>query len=141
MEKFLALLKKHNLKATPQRLAVHEAMTALGHADADAVKQWLTENSSTKVTVASIYNILHQMAELGIYSVCISADNKMYFDVTTAPHFHMYDAKNKLLRDVSDKGLQEKIFGMMGQRRFKGYSIERVEVLFVVKPRKRVMHR
>ena len=32
LEEFKQLLKKHSLKATPQRLAVHEAMIVLGHA-------------------------------------------------------------------------------------------------------------
>ena len=35
----IALLKKNGLKATPQRLAVHEAMTHLGHASADQVAE------------------------------------------------------------------------------------------------------
>ena len=39
MEEFKALLKKHSLKATPQRLAVHEAMMSLGHACADMVTE------------------------------------------------------------------------------------------------------
>ena len=37
LEEFKAILKKHSLKATPQRLAVHEAMMNLGHASADMV--------------------------------------------------------------------------------------------------------
>ena len=39
LEEFKAILKKHSLKATPQRLAVHEAMMELGHASADMVTE------------------------------------------------------------------------------------------------------
>ena len=39
LEEYKLLLKKHSLKATPQRLAVHEAMMSLGHACADMVTE------------------------------------------------------------------------------------------------------
>ena len=37
IQEYRNLLKQHSLKATPQRLAVHEAMIELGHASADMV--------------------------------------------------------------------------------------------------------
>ena len=43
VEEFKRLLKKHNLKATQQRIAVHEAMLALGHASADMVTDTIRE--------------------------------------------------------------------------------------------------
>ena len=41
MDRFKSVLKRHSLKATPQRLAVHEAMLSLGHASADQVCELL----------------------------------------------------------------------------------------------------
>ena len=67
IEKFKNDLKRHGLKATPQRLAVHEAMMKLGHASADMVTEEIRESGTTKVTVASVYNILSHLALLGIY--------------------------------------------------------------------------
>ena len=58
IEEFKKVLKKHDLKATPQRLAVHEAMISLGHASADMVTEAIAAKGTTKVTVASVYNIL-----------------------------------------------------------------------------------
>jgi hypothetical protein len=49
IEEFKAILKKHSLKATPQRLAVHEAMMSLGHASADMVTELITRKASSKV--------------------------------------------------------------------------------------------
>ena len=43
IEEFKQLLKKHSLKATPQRLAVHEAMMSLGHASADMVTEVISQ--------------------------------------------------------------------------------------------------
>ena len=65
IEEFKNILKKHSLKATPQRLAVHEAMMSLGHACADMVTEEIKSKGTTKVTVASVYNILtRNMAQL-----------------------------------------------------------------------------
>ena len=44
IEEYKAILKKHSLKATPQRIAVHEAMMSLGHACADMVTEAICEN-------------------------------------------------------------------------------------------------
>ena len=68
IEDFKAILKKHSLKATPQRLAVHEAMISLGHACADMVTEAIKEKNTAKVTLASVYNILTHMAMLGVYN-------------------------------------------------------------------------
>ena len=91
LEEFKTILRKHSLKATPQRLAVHEAMMSLGHACADMVTQAIKEKGAAKVTVASVYNILTQMAMLGIYHYRLSSNNRMYFDVNTFKHIHFYD--------------------------------------------------
>ena len=93
-EEFKKILKKHSLKATPQRLAVHEAMAALGHASADMVAEMIKEKGTAKVTTASVYNILTQMAMLGVYDYRLSANNKMYFDVNTFKHIHKTFIRN-----------------------------------------------
>ena len=68
IEQFKNVLKMHSLKATPQRLAVHEAMLKLGHASADMVTEEIRSSGNVKVTVASVYNILTNMAMLGTTS-------------------------------------------------------------------------
>ncbi|MGN1211722.1 MAG: transcriptional repressor, partial [Candidatus Cryptobacteroides sp.] len=99
LDSFKAILRKHALKATPQRLAVHEAMLRLGHASADMVTEEIRANSSTKVTVASVYNILSGLAVLGVYSHRMSSNNKMYFDVNNFRHIHIYDRENHCFKD------------------------------------------
>ena len=69
MERFRAILKTKGLKATPQRLAVHEAMLDLGHASADMVREWILSRSKVAITVASVYNILSQLTAMGLYRV------------------------------------------------------------------------
>ena len=77
LEEFKLLLKKNSLKATPQRLAVHQAMMELGHASVDMVAERI-QKAGVKITTASVYNILSQLALTGIYNYRMSANNKMY---------------------------------------------------------------
>ena len=134
IEEFKVLLKKHSLKATPQRLAVHEAMMALGHASADMVTDMIKQNSQAKVTVASVYNILTQMAMLGVYQYRLSSNNKMYFDVNTFKHIHFYDQENHVYKDVIDDELVALIESHLGRKKFRGYKLETIDIQLIGRP-------
>ena len=74
---FRRMLGEKGLKATPQRLSVHEAMIDLGHASAEDVSKYLAERG-TPVATATVYNILSALADLKIYGRCSGRSNKMY---------------------------------------------------------------
>ena len=134
LEEFKLLLKKYSLKATQQRLAVHKAMLALGHASADMVASEIEKERTTNVTVASVYNILSQIALLGIYDHRMSANNKMYFDVNTFRHMHLYDYVNNVYKDVIDDDMMAYIDSTIGKKKFRGYKVESVDVQIVCRP-------
>jgi len=127
-------LRKFNLKVTPTRLAVHEAMLHLGHASADMITEYLEANEGPKVTVASVYNILSQFSLLGIYQHRMSANNKMYFDVNTFKHMHLYDIVNNEYIDVVDDTLVRQVEDAISHKRFKGYKVEDVDIQIVCRP-------
>jgi Fe2+ or Zn2+ uptake regulation protein len=134
LDKFRTLLKKYNLKVTPQRLAVHEAMLALGHASADMVTEYIITRGKAKVTVASVYNILSQLTLLGIYNHRMTANNKMYFDVNTFKHFHLYDTVNNCYTDVIDEDLQKIIEDRLLNKHYKGYKVDNIDVQILCHP-------
>ena len=134
IEEFKQLLKTHSLKATPQGLAVHEAMISLGHASADMVTEAIAAKGTTKVTVASVYNILTNLAMLGVYDYRLSSNNKMYFDVNTFHHMHLYDRENHVFKDVVDEELLSLIHSHLSRKRFKGYKVEGIDVQLIGRP-------
>ena len=137
IEQFKLLLKKHSLKATTQRLAVHEAMMRLGHASADMVTEEIQKEGKAKVTIASVYNILSQLALLGIYDYRMSSNNKMYFDVNTFRHMHIYDRENHVYKDVIDDELMEMVEKHLSRKRFKGFKVEHIDIQLVGVPGRR----
>lgn len=136
-EAFKNNLKKHSLKATPQRIAVHSAMLRLGHASADIVVEEIRKQGGASVTVASVYNILTQLADLGIYNRRLSANNKMYFDVNTYRHMHVYDSERHIYKDFVDEELMDLIEAKLKKKKFRGLSIESIDIQIVAKPTKR----
>ncbi len=131
---FRELLKKNGLKVTPQRVAVHEAMLKLGHACADMVADEIQKDDNTKVTVASVYNILTQLTLLGIYQHRMSENNKMYFGVNSYKHLHLYDSASHTFSDVVDDDLYKSIETKILSRRFKGFKIDGIEVQILAHP-------
>jgi Fe2+ or Zn2+ uptake regulation protein len=98
------------------------------------VTEEILSQGKAKVTVASVYNILTQLATLGIYHHRMSINNKMYFDVNTFYHAHFYDKENHTYRDVLDEDLLTLIKSHLGRKKFKGYKVESIDIQIVGRP-------
>lgn len=133
MAGFKEALRSHSLKATRQRLAVHEAMLELGHASAEMVAEVLARKGS-RVTVASVYNILSQLALYGIYRHRLSSNSKMYFDVNSGRHMHLYDTTTNEFRDVMDEELLDMVEARVRKKRFRGYKVDGVDIQIICHP-------
>lgn len=133
LDDFRSQLRRHNLRATQQRLAVHEVMMALEHASADMVQNELAARGAS-VTVASVYNILSQLADYRIYSRRLSATNKMFFDIEGSRHIHLYDRENHNYRNLQDEELSELVAAHLKRRKFKGYTVEGIDIQIIAKP-------
>ncbi len=133
LDDFRSQLRRHNLRATQQRLAVHEVMMALEHASADMVQNELAARGAS-VTVASVYNILSQLADYHIYSRRLSATNKMFFDIEGSRHIHLYDRENHNYRNLQDEELSELVAAHLKRRKFKGYTVEGIDIQIIAKP-------
>ena len=135
MEEFKTMLKRHGLKATRQRLAVHEVMTGLVHASAEMVKEELY-GKGVQVTFASVYNILSGLADHKIYGRRLSATSKMFFDVIPTRHIHLYDRDNHTFRDIADEELNMLVASHLRRRKFRGFSVEDIDIQLIAVPTK-----
>ena len=112
-------------------------MLKLGHASADMVAEQMANAGFTRITIASVYNILSTLADLKIYSRRMSANNKMYFDVNSFRHIHLYDNANHEYRDLLDDELMDLVESKLKGRRFRGYAIDSVDIQIVCHPTRR----
>lgn len=132
-DEFIKALHDRRLKATEQRLAVHRAMTELGHASAEAVRASILE-TGMDISTASVYNTLSQLSEFGIYKRRLSADNKTYFDANAGNHIHLYDVYNNTFRDIADEELIAAVESAVRKKRYKGYKIDKVSIEILCHP-------
>lgn len=138
-ESFKARLKEAGLKATPQRVAVHDAMLSLVHASADMVAGRIAATGGARITVSSVYNILSGMADLGIYARRFSPENKMWFDVNACTHIHAYDCVNGTFMDIMDGDLVKSMEDKLKKTRIKGYRTERPDILLLCRPSRKTL--
>ncbi|CAB1129285.1 Fur family transcriptional regulator [Candidatus Hydrogenisulfobacillus filiaventi] len=91
-------LKAGGMRATPQRLAVLEALEGLSHPTAEEVFQAVTRQYPT-ISLATVYNTLAQLEERGLVRT-VNAAGLRRFDLRTEPHFHLSCVRCHRLTDV-----------------------------------------
>lgn len=136
-EELKEVLAARGLKATAQRVAVHRAMCALEHAGPDEVASFIKKELGVSVSTASIYNILSQFADCGIYSRRMGQGGVMQFDAVRDNHVHLYDRTTGEHININDDGLLSLIESNLKGRRFKGYKMEYIDVQIVCRPTRR----
>lgn len=120
-------LNAQGLKATPQRIRVYKAMCRLGHAAADTVYQELGAERGS-MTLATVYNVLESLTEAGLLVRRPSFSNKMFFDVNTGTHFHLYRQDTGQFVDFPDPALQQTLEDRIRERMPEGLSFDGVEI-------------
>ena len=100
------LLKGANLRPTRQRLALarllmdgpHRHVTAEQlHGDAVA--------ANIKVSLATVYNTLHQFTNVGLLREVVVEQGRSYFDTNTSDHHHFFNVDRGELIDIPGEEL------------------------------------
>ncbi|MCI2082874.1 MAG: transcriptional repressor [Bacteroidales bacterium] len=126
------ILRKHDLKATPQRIMVYGKLLELGHASADMIYTQLNKENP-EMTVATTYNILESFVKAGIIKRLFSSTNKMFFDINTKPHCHIYTETGDHYTDLFDPKLTEIISDYLLSKKIRNFEIEDVSIEIVAK--------
>lgn len=120
------LLREAGLRPTRQRMALAELLFAQGdrHLTAERLhEEAVSEN--VPVSLATVYNTLHQFTEAGLLREVAVEGSKTYFDTNTSNHYHFFCERDGILMDIATdelmvQGLPEPPEGM---------QISRVDVL------------
>lgn len=137
MDSFARQLQSHGMKATAQRMAVHRVMMERIHASADTVYESIRGAGEVKISKTSIYNILNDLADKGIYRRRLSSGSKMFFDINTHRHVHLYDTRNHEFLDVEADAVLKAVESGLRRRRFRGYSMDDIDIQILCHPTRR----
>ena len=127
MDEIRARINQCGLKATPQRMRVYAVMCRLGHASADRVYQELGGALGT-MSLATVYNVLESMTEAGLLVRRPSFSSKMYFDVNTSEHGHLYRQDTQEIIDFSDAPLLQAVEARIREALPDDLVFDRVEI-------------
>ncbi|MDP7604642.1 MAG: Fur family transcriptional regulator [Alphaproteobacteria bacterium] len=97
----LTRLRAANLRPTRQRLALSRLLFDNGdrHITAEVLHSEALA-SNVRVSLATVYNTLHQFTKAGLLREVVVDSGRSYFDTNTTPHHHFFFEKSGRLEDI-----------------------------------------
>lgn len=125
-----ARLKAQGLRPTRQRLelAGHLFRGPDRHVTAETLHEEAAR-AGVKVSLATVYNTLHQFTEAGLLRQVIVDSNRSYFDTNTGNHQHFFLENEGLLFDIPEGAIS--VAGVPAAP--PGLQVDRVDVVVRVK--------
>ncbi len=96
-----ALLRDAGLRPTRQRVSLAELLFCKGnrHVSAELVHEEAVA-ANVPVSLATVYNTLHQFTEAGLLREVAIEGTKTYFDTNTTDHHHLYIEDENRVVDI-----------------------------------------
>jgi len=105
IKEFIQKCSAHGLRATPQRLAIYEALLQAGsHPSAEEIYRIIHETHPT-ISLATVYKTLDTLEKKGLIATVSQVRDAARYDPVTTPHHHMICVKCKKIMDVFDDNL------------------------------------
>jgi len=130
----LARLRAVGLRPTRQRLAL--ARLLLDNGDRHITAEQLhgeALGTDIRVSLATVYNTLHQFTEAGLLREVVVEPGRSYFDTNTADHHHFFCETTGKLQDIPGRDVVVSGFPLPPD----GTEICRVDVIIRVRPENR----
>ncbi len=100
----LERLRAAGLRPTRQRLALARLLYGRGHRHVTAEQLHAEALAATvRISLATVYNSLHQFTEAGMLREVVVDPARRYFDTNVEPHHHFFMATDGVLQDISGK--------------------------------------
>jgi len=124
-------LRMTSLRPTRQRVALAELLFGGGdrHFTAEMVHAEAVQNG-VPVSLATVYNTLHQFVQAGLLREVAIEGSKTYFDTKTSNHFHFFFEKDGTLVDIEPANIKVENLPKPPE----GTEITRIDVLVRLTP-------
>lgn len=103
---FVRILRSADLRPTRQRIAL--ARLLFGNGDCHVTAEQLhaeAEASGERVSLATVYNALHQFQRAGLLRELAIEGGKTYFDTNTSNHSHFFLEDDGTVIDIPDHAI------------------------------------
>lgn len=100
-------LKAAGLRPTRQRLALAKELLEKGPRHVTAEELFHEARSAgIPVSLATVYNTLHQFTSVGLLREVVVDMGQSYFDTNTSHHHHFFDERTGLLSDIAEQDVE-----------------------------------
>ncbi|HCT29242.1 MAG TPA: hypothetical protein DIW31_00555 [Bacteroidales bacterium] len=122
------VLTQNNLKVTPQRVAVLEALMSLkDHPNADAIKEFVHKNHPN-LAVGTIYNILETFCEKKIIRKVKTDRDFMRYDIEMHRHHHLYCEECDYIENYYDEELDKLLQEYFNRKKIPNFNIKDINL-------------
>src|SRR3954469_8141555 len=103
----LRRLKESGLRPTRQRVALARLLIETGprHVTAEELFQE-ARTAGIAVSLATIYNTLHQFTAAGLMTEVVAGSGQSYFDTNPTSHYHYFDKSTGEIIDVPENAIR-----------------------------------
>ena len=99
-------LRTVGLRPTRQRLALAKMLFEAGHRHVTAEELHKeARDSGVRVSLATVYNTLHQLTGAGLLREVVVDSGRSYFDTNNDEHHHFFHEESGRLQDIPANGI------------------------------------
>ncbi len=99
-QELIALLRKHAIAPTHQRLEIANVLFSRGeHLAADQILTLVNERHA-ETSKATVYNTLNLFRDSGLIREVIVDPKRVFYDPNTQPHHHLYNVDTGEITDI-----------------------------------------
>ena len=99
-QELIALLRKHGIAPTHQRLEIANVLFSRGeHLAADRILALVNELHA-ETSKATVYNTLNLFRDCGLIREVIVDPKRVFYDPNTEPHHHLYNVDTGEITDI-----------------------------------------
>ena len=127
----IKILADNNLKVTPQRTAVLEAILNLNnHPTAENIVEYLRLNFP-HIPIGTVYKILDVFVEKGIVIKVKTDNDVMQYDAIKEKHHHLYCAETERIEDYYDENLDALLENYLKKKKIPNFKIKDIKLQIV----------
>jgi Fur family peroxide stress response transcriptional regulator len=124
-------LKDINLKVTPQRIAVLEALNSLkDHPTADKIKEYVVKNHPN-IAVGTIYKTLETFVEKGLVKKVKTEKDVMKYDAILDKHHHLYCEDTDYIEDFFDDQLNDMLEEYFKKKKIPNFKVKDIKLQII----------
>ena len=120
-----------NLKVTPQRIAILEAIFSLGnHPSADNIIEYIRINHPN-IATGTVYKVLDTFVLHGLTNRVRTERDVMRYDAVMESHHHLYCSDSDRIEDYLDEDLNSLLEEYFRKKNIPGFKIEDLKLQII----------